>query len=142
MPITNDAELASAVAEAGSLLQQMQDYAGQQFSPFAQVRFPRGYIRTAEQARDQFPFLPASAFKSNLSYAMMLCDIQQWLLARTDLFGTAKEMVVKLQIFMLGNVAGERYQGATAGQMWWQLQEAYGVHGRSEAHSAGPKRRA
>jgi hypothetical protein len=105
MPITNDAELASAAAEAGLLLQQIQDYAGQQFSPFAKVRFPRGYIRTAEQARDQFPFLPASAFKSNLSYAMMLCDVQKWVLARTDLFGTAKEMVVKLQIFMLGNVA-------------------------------------
>lgn len=105
MPITNEQELVLAVAQAGSLLQQIQDYAGQQFTPFAQVRFPRGYIRTAEQARDQFPFLPASAFKSNVSYAMMLCDVQKWLLSRTDLFGTAKEMVVKIQIFMLGTVA-------------------------------------
>ena len=49
-------------------------------------------------------FLERSHFKSNVSYALMLSDIQHWLLSRTDLSGTAKEMVIKLQIFLLGNV--------------------------------------
>ena len=103
--IQNDAELADAVREAGELLQQIQDYVGREFHKQAKVRFPRGFLRTAQQARTRIPFLPDSNFKSNLSYAMMLSDVQHWLLARTDISGTAKEMVIKLQIFLLGTMA-------------------------------------
>ena len=70
--IQNDAELADAVREAGELLQQIQDYVGREFHKQAKVRFPRGFLRTAQQARTRIPFLPDSNFKSNLSYAMML----------------------------------------------------------------------
>ena len=35
---------------------------------------------------------------------MLLSDVQHWLLVRTDLSGTAKEMVIKLQIFLLGSI--------------------------------------
>lgn len=105
MPIQSDEELADAVMEAGQLLQQIQDYVGREFDKPAKVRFPRGFLRTAQQARTRLPFLPNSYFKSNLSYAMMLSDVQHWLLARTDISGTAKEMVIKLQIFLLGTMA-------------------------------------
>ena len=35
---------------------------------------------------------------------MLLSDIQHWLLLRTDLSGIAKEMVIKLQIFLIGSI--------------------------------------
>ena len=35
---------------------------------------------------------------------MLLSDIQHWLLILTDLSGTAKEMLIKLQMFLLGSI--------------------------------------
>ena len=35
---------------------------------------------------------------------MLLSDVQHWLLVRTDISGTAKEMVIKLQFFLLGSI--------------------------------------
>ena len=116
MPITSEAELLAAAAEAGHLLQQIQDYVGKEATPFAQVRFPRGYLRTAEQIREQLEFLPRSAFKSNVSYALMVCEVQSWLIARTDLFGTAREMVIKLRISLLGTIAESLTKVSLKGQ--------------------------
>jgi hypothetical protein len=104
MAITSDDELESKVQEASALLQEIQDYVKRDFTKAAKVRFPRGFLRTAAEARERLPFLERSHFKSNVSYALMLSDVQHWLLARTDISGTAKEMVIKLQIFLLGTV--------------------------------------
>ena len=104
MPINNDAELAAAVTKAGDLLQEIQAYAKRDFSKPAKVRFPRGYIRPASEARTRLGFLSNSPLKSNISYTMLLSDVQHWLLVRTDLSGTVKEMVIKLQIFLLGSI--------------------------------------
>jgi hypothetical protein len=104
MTINNDEELAVAVANAGELLQEIQAYAKRDFSKSAKVRFPRGYIRPASVARTKLGFLNHSHLKSNISYTMLLSDVQHWLLVRTDLSGTAKEMVIKLQIFLLGSI--------------------------------------
>ena len=71
----------------------------------AKVRFPRGYIRTAAIARKKIHFIKPEALQSNISYTMMLTDVQHWLLSRTDLAGTAREMVIKLQIFLIGTIA-------------------------------------
>jgi hypothetical protein len=104
MVIRSDAELASAVEKAGNLLQEIQDYTKRDFSKPAKVRFPRGYIRPASEARTRLGFLAHSHLKSNISYAMLLSDVQHWLLVRTDISGTAKEMVIKLQVFLLGSI--------------------------------------
>lgn len=104
MSIQNDAELAQAVLKAGKLLQEIQDYAGRDFSKPAKVRFPRGHIRTAAEARIRLGFLENSDLKRNISYTMLLSDVQHWLLVRTDLTGTAKEMIIKLQFFLLGTI--------------------------------------
>ena len=108
MVIENDNDLAEAVNKAGRLLQDIQDYVKRDFTKPAGVRFPRGYVRTAEQARKRLGFLDNSlnnpSLKSNIAYTMMLCDVQHWLLGRTDLAGTAKEMVIKLHLFLLGSI--------------------------------------
>ena len=104
MPIHTDEELASAIEQASALLQEIQNYVGRDFSKPAKVRFPRGYIRPAAAARARLPFIGDPHLRSNIAYTMMLSDVQHWLLARTDLSGTAKEMIIKLQFFLLGSI--------------------------------------
>ena len=102
--IENDDQLKVAIDKAGELLQSIQNYVERDFTKSAKVRFPRGYLRSATTARKSLPFIKNTQLKSNLSYVMMLSDVQHWLLARTDLAGTAKEMVIKLQLFLFGTL--------------------------------------
>ena len=104
MAIRSDEELAQKVAEASALLQEIQDYVGRDFSKPVRIRFPRGYLRTAAEARGRIPFIKDANLRSNVSYTMLLSDVQHWLLVRTDLSGTAKEMIIKLQMFLLGSI--------------------------------------
>lgn len=104
MAIQNDEELLQRVTEASALLQEIQDYVRRDFSKSAKIKFPRGYIRTAAEARTRIRFVKDKNLSSNVSYTMLLSDVQHWLLVRTDLSGTAKKMVIKLQMFLLGSM--------------------------------------
>ncbi len=104
MPITNDKELEVAVTEAGDLLQQIQDYCGRTYKASAKVRFPRGFLRTAGEQRIRLSFIDNKYLKSNLAYCLILSDTIHWLLTRTDIAATAKEMLIKLYIFIRGTL--------------------------------------
>lgn len=104
MTIRNDDDLREAIDEASSLIQQIQDYVGRDFSKPAKLRFPRGYLRTAAEARRRVSFLADPTLRSNIAYTLQLADVQHWILNRTDLSGMAKEMVIKLQMFLLGTI--------------------------------------
>jgi hypothetical protein len=104
MTVSNDVELTEAVNEASRLIQEIQDYIGRDFSKPAQLRFPRGYLRTASESRRRVSFLSDATLRSNIAYTIQLADVQHWLLTRTDLSGIAKEMVIKLQMFLLGTI--------------------------------------
>lgn len=104
MTIHNDSELQAAIDEASGLIQQIQDYVGRDFSKPAKLRFPRGYLRTAAEARRRVSFFDDTTLRSNIAYTMQLADLQHWLLNRTDISGMAKEMVIKLQMFLLGSI--------------------------------------
>jgi hypothetical protein len=104
VPISNDKELSEAVTKAGSLLQEIQDYCDRVNRDDAKVRFPRGYLRTASSQRERLPFVKDSDLKSNLSYTIILSDTVLWLLTRTDIAATAKDMLIKLFIFLGGSL--------------------------------------
>ena len=104
MPITNDTELETAVYKAGDLLQQIQDYCGRPYKASAKVRFPRGYLRTASEQRGRLHFIDEYDLKTNLAYCLILSDTIHWLLTRTDIAATAKEMLIKLHIFIGGTL--------------------------------------
>lgn len=104
MEITNDKELHQAVEEAGALLQKIQDYCGREHRADAKVRFPRGYIRTASTQRQRLKFVKDASLRSNLSYTLMLSDVILWYLIRTDISGTAKQMLIKLFMFLGGSM--------------------------------------
>lgn len=50
------------------------------------MRFPRGYLRTAAEARTRLGFLEHSHLKSNISYTMLLSDVQHWLFGSDKLY--------------------------------------------------------
>ena len=101
--ISNEKELMDAVSLASSNLQMIQDYLVEnpKLISKSQIRFPRGFIRPATLLRDRLPFIEDTNLKSNLSYNMMLTDINHWIITRTDLSGTALEMVIKWQIAIM-----------------------------------------
>lgn len=104
MAITNDRELRDASRKAGELLQEIQDYCGRKLKDDAKVRFPRGYLRTASSQRERLSFVADEDLKSNLAYTLILSDTILWQLKRTDISGTAKEMLIKLFIFIGGTL--------------------------------------
>ena len=104
MAITNDQELRAAARKAGDLLQEIQDYCGREIKEEAKVRFPRGYLRTASSQRERLSFVADEDLKSNLAYTLILSDSILWQLNRTDIAATAKEMLIKLFIFIGGTL--------------------------------------
>lgn len=109
MAISNDKELQAAAEKASALLQEIHNYCASKNKtiadvPESRVRFPRGFIRTAEYQRSRFPFLCNANLKANIAYTLILSDTILWLAVRTDIFGTARYMLYKLFIFLVGSV--------------------------------------
>lgn len=109
MAIENLEQLSSATKQASELLQEIQNYCelnniNRVECEESKVRFPRGFIRTAVFQRNRFGFISSRPLKSNLSYTLILSDVLLWLILRTDLWGTPKEMIVKLNVFLIGTL--------------------------------------
>lgn len=113
--ITNGTELHRAVAQVGLGIQDINDYLNAHPNESGRIRFPRGVLRTAAFIRSHLRFLEDQTLKINVSYAMMLYDVLKWLLTRTDLAGTARDMVIKNAIVLLGSIAESLAVGGTAG---------------------------
>ena len=84
--ISNEKELMDAVSLVSSNLQMIQDYLSEnpKLISKSQIRFPRGFIRPASLFRDRLSFIEDAKLKSNLSYNMMLTDINHWIIAYTE----------------------------------------------------------
>jgi hypothetical protein len=109
MEINSKEDLAKAVEEAGTLLQEIQNYLQANDLNWnecqeAKVRFPRGFIRQAGLQRKRLEFLENRTLKDNLAYTLILSDVVLWLKIRTDLWGTPKEMLTKLYVFLIGTL--------------------------------------
>jgi hypothetical protein len=104
MPITNDVELTKAVAQAGRLIQEIQNYCGKRRRDDSKVNFPRGLIGTAEQYRQSCPGYLPERQRSSCAYGFMYLDVIWWLLARTDISNIAREMTIKSAIITLGTI--------------------------------------
>lgn len=102
--IENDDQLRDAVAVANEHIQAIQDYLVQRNHADGKIRFPRGFLRTADHFRSRLGFICDNNLKKNLSYAFILSDVMRWLTNRTDVAGTAKEMVIKNAIILMGSI--------------------------------------
>jgi hypothetical protein len=107
--IDSDEDLAAASAEAGRLLQLIQDYCALNERTHAEyrearVRFPRGFIRPAATQRNRLRFIQDSSLRGNLAYTLILSDTVLWLSLRTDIWGIPLEMLTKLYAFLIGSL--------------------------------------
>ena len=68
------------------------------------IKFPRGVIRTAGYFRNRLIFINNYVLKTNLAYHLMLSDVYRWILNRFDISLTAKEMLIKEGISLIGNI--------------------------------------
>lgn len=98
---------ANKVRKAGILLQEIEDLvnsAGKAHEAIdPKIRFPRGFINKASWYRVNFPCQSAQ-IGDNVAYTLQFLDVLRWLLNRTDLGITAKEMVIKYGIVSVVSV--------------------------------------
>lgn len=104
MPIENDEQLQAASEKVTVLVQEMQNYLGERNAEQGRFRFPSGFIRSAQHFRKSVDFLNDHTLQSNLAYTLILLDILRWVLNRMFVVGTAKEMLAKQIICVLGGV--------------------------------------
>lgn len=95
MPISSDTELKRVARQVSEGLAAIQAYLGPRNSEDGKLRFPTGYIRTASTVRTQLWFVRNEIVCRNLAYAHIQSDTLRWLLNRTTLTGTAREMIIK-----------------------------------------------
>ena len=87
---------------AGSNLQKLEDLLKASGDKKMKVRFPRGFLRTASHFRQRFWFIRNESLQRNIAYSLILSDVYRWLLNRTDLWGTAREMLIKEGVCLIG----------------------------------------
>jgi len=68
------------------------------------INFPRGVIRTAGTFRSKLDFIDNQILRTNIAYHLMLSDVYRWILNRFDISLTAKEMLIKEGISLIGNI--------------------------------------
>lgn len=88
-------------------LQDISDYLGPESSEMEKyllVNFPSGYISKAEKYREKLRIVKNQNTASNIAYSLMMVDLYRWLLNRTDLKGTVREMIIKNSLHLVGSV--------------------------------------
>lgn len=114
--IENDDDLARVVSEINERIQSVHDYLGDRNHESARLRFPRGYLRTCAHHRGKYAFLDDKVLQKNIAYAKMTTDLFRWMLNRTDISMTAKEMLIKQGISIVGVVAESVVKAVLAGK--------------------------
>lgn len=97
-------QVATLAEEAGVALQEVQRQLGRDDHDAAKVRFPRGYLIEIGRWRLALRFVRSNAVRNNVAYTLMMYDAQTWLVRRTDLAATARDMIVKAAISSLGSI--------------------------------------
>lgn len=117
MPITNDDQLRESSEKVSALIQEMQNYLGERNAEEGKIRFPYGFIRTANHFRRRVDFLDDHTLQSNIAYTLILSDVLRWALNRMHVVGTAKEMLAKQIICVMGGVAESTTKHYLRGQV-------------------------
>lgn len=62
------------------------------------LRIPYNLIRPASSFRARLSFIKDTTIKKNIAYYLILSDFLRWIITRTSVYGTLKEMIIKFQI--------------------------------------------
>jgi hypothetical protein len=104
--IENREQLIEVAAQANGLLQQIADYTAEHRADrwYGRVRFPRRFIGVVHDKRQRLKFIEDETLRRNVSYALMTDDVLRWLAFYTDLWGQAREMIIKEAVCLLGSI--------------------------------------
>jgi hypothetical protein len=106
-----------ALGEASWILEQVSNGLAREVNDNLRLRFPRGFLHTAQTHRQAFPFVKSGLLRKNLGYAFMLADVYWWILYRTDLASVPQDMVVKAALALQGGIVEALLNDALAGIM-------------------------
>ena len=103
-PPPAEEDIERLVTRIGADLQRLEDRLKLDGDRKCKVRFPRGFLRTADHFRKRWWFIRDDTLRRNLAYSLILSDVYRWLMNRTDLWGTAREMIIKEGVCLVGAV--------------------------------------
>jgi hypothetical protein len=92
------------------LLQEVNDTLGPEETEFEKdpklkLNIPSGYIRTVYDFRTRLPCVKDKVLQYNIAYQLQLSDFFSWLLTRTNVSLTVREMLIKYGIVLMGSIA-------------------------------------
>ena len=114
--IDSDEDLKAAVDAVGAGLQEISHYLSSNPTAQGRVRFPRGFLGTVGQHSKKYSWIEKEVLKRNLSYQYIFYDVLRWVSNRTDVSGTASEMIYKHAIVVISSIA-EGLLAAAANQL-------------------------
>lgn len=103
--IDSDKDLKAAVEAVGAGLQLISDYLEANPKADGKVRFPRNYLSTVGTYSKRYSWVEKEVLKRNMSYQYMFYDVLRWVVNRTDISATAREMVYKHAIVVISSIA-------------------------------------
>ena len=114
--INSDEDLKAAVDAVGAGLQEISHYLNANPAAHGRVRFPRGFLGTVRRHSEKYSWIEKEVLKRNLSYQYIFYDVLRWVSNRTDVSGTASEMIYKHAIVVISSIA-EGLLAAAASQL-------------------------
>jgi len=108
--ISNKSSLAESVGTVNILLQEIVNYIKinpDNYEKFKyKIKVPTGIIRNVYyDLWPEFKFLKTEALIKNISYLFIQSDFYLWLLNRTSIIGTLREMIIKSGIHAMASIA-------------------------------------
>jgi len=95
------------ILQSGFYINKIQDelsYMGLKYPP-SKIEFPKGYFKKVNEYIDEYLFfLNNHTIKRNMGYHFLALDMYYWFFHNFDLCLTAKEMLIKDIIGLLGNI--------------------------------------
>lgn len=102
--LSNDILLRKLVRELSKNFKQLEELIKENEVGKVDITFPRGVIRRAQEYRVQLLFIENRTLRRNIAYRLMLNDVYRWVINRFDIALTAKEMIIKDEICLFGNI--------------------------------------
>lgn len=104
MNIKNQTQINELIENISVELQKLEELLYNSSTKKVNIRFPHKVIRTADYFRTRLVFISNDTLRTNIAYHLMLSDVYRWILNRFDIALTAKELLIKEGISLMGNI--------------------------------------
>ena len=116
--IKNEDDLSRSIELVNEHLQSINNYLNENPHQNKRIKFPRGYIGTADSYSKRYSWLIDKTLQRNLSYQYVFYDVLRWVGNRTDLYGLARHILYKQTILIVASIAESLLVGFSKQQGW------------------------